>query len=129
MIEEKAINVFSSITRYSTRTAEDVEIFTNYVDELRRSTESRIRIQALLASKTPSILWVLITVLSSILVIGFYLTGYGNQFLSTLVLTVVSTAIALVAVIIYDMDDPFKFGFWAVSSTPYLELLDFLEKT
>ncbi len=129
LIEDKAVDVFLSIDGYSTRTAEEIEIFTNCIDELRRSAESRIRIQALLASKTPNILWALLVVLSSILFLGFYLTSYDNQLLSTLTLTVVSTAVALVAVIIYDMDDPFKFGFWAVSPKSYLELITFLEET
>jgi len=83
--------------------------------------------KSLLVSKTPKILWALITVLSAVLIFGFYLVSYDNQLLATLTMSTVSTAVALVAVIIYDMDDPFKFGFWAVSPDAYLELLPTLQ--
>jgi hypothetical protein len=96
------------------------------IDELRKASEGHANIQSLLVSKTPKILWALITVLSSVILFGFYLINYDNQLLATLTMTSVSTALALVAVIIYDMNDPFKFGFWAVQPTAYLELKSFL---
>jgi HAMP domain-containing protein len=98
------------------------------VDELRRSSEGPVGINSLLASQTPKILWALIAVLSSILIFGFFFINYDNQLLATLTLTLVSTAVALVATIIYDMNDPFKFGFWAVSPTAYFELETFLKE-
>jgi hypothetical protein len=33
-----------------------------------------------------------------------------------------------VVTIIYDMNHPFKFGFWAVKPTAYIELREYLEE-
>lgn len=128
LLTDEATNVFTSIKQYTPKTAQEVELYSNYVDELRKSSEYRTNINSLVSSKTPRILWALLMVLSSILIVGFYLVQYENQFLATFTITMIATAIALVAVIIYDMDDPFKFGFWAITPKAYIELTEFLQK-
>ena len=128
VLEQAFAKIFTSLNDYNPQTAGDIEVYSNLVDEIRATSESHASIKSLLASKTPKILWALITVLSAVLIFGFYLVNYDNQLLATLTMTFVSTAVALVAVIIYDMNDPFKFGFWAVSPDAYFELLNSFQK-
>jgi len=75
----------------------------------------------------PKILWTLLIVLSFGIVLGMYIVPFENQFLSTLAMTFISIAIALIGLIIYDMNDPFEFGFWAVTPEVYLGYLDFIK--
>jgi hypothetical protein len=128
LISQSTAGLYESLKEYTPKTTGQVEVYTNLVDELRRSSESQAGIKSLLAAQTPKILWALIAVLSSVLIFGFFFINYDNQLLATLTLTLVSTAVALVATIIYDMNDPFKFGFWAVNPIAYLELEDFLKE-
>lgn len=127
VLEQALAGIYVSLGNYNPDVNSKIEIYTNLIDELRKASEGHANIQSLLVSKTPKILWALITVLSSVIIFGFYLINYDNQLVATLTMTLVSTALALVAVIIYDMNDPFKFGFWAVQPTAYLELKNFLK--
>jgi hypothetical protein len=128
LISQSTAGMYDSLKGYSPKTTGQTEVYTNLFDELRRSSEGQEGIKSLLAAQTPRILWALIAVLSSILIFGFFFINYDNQLLATLTLTLVSTAVALVASIIYDMNDPFKFGFWAVTPIAYLELETFLKE-
>lgn len=128
-LQKQTANIYASINGYYPKNPHETEIYTNLVDELRKTSEGQVSIKSLLAAKTPKVLWALIIVLSAVLFSGFYFTNYETQILATLTMTVMATAVALVAVIIYDMNDPFKFGFWAVSPSPYFELESFLELT
>lgn len=125
-LQQSTARMYESLNEYSPQTPGQIEVYSNLVDELRRSSEGQTGIKSLLAAQTPRILWALITVLSSILIFGFFFLNYDNQMLATLTLTLASTAVALVATIIYDMNNPFKFGFWAVTPTAYFELENFL---
>jgi hypothetical protein len=128
LILQSTADIYGSLKGYFPKTAGQTEVYTNLVDELKRSSEGQVGIKSLLAAQTPKILWTLIAVLSSVLIFGFFFTNYDSQLLATLTLTLVSTAVALVATIIYDMNDPFKFGFWAVPPIAYLELEKFLKE-
>lgn len=127
ILEQTQAKIILSLNNFVPQKESDIEVYSNLVDEIKRTSESHASIKSLLASRTPKILWALITVLSAVLIFGFYLVSYDNQLLATLTMSTVSTAVALVAVIIYDMNDPFKFGFWAVSPDAYLELLPTLQ--
>jgi hypothetical protein len=127
ILEQTQAKLILSLNNFVPQKESDIEVYSNLVDEIKRTSESHASIKSLLASRTPKILWALITVLSAVLIFGFYLVSYDNQLLATLTMGTVSTAVALVAVIIYDMNDPFKFGFWAVSPDAYLELLPTLQ--
>ena len=128
LISQSTAGMYESLKGYSPKTTGQIEVYSNLVDELRRSSEGQEGIKSLLAAQTPRILWALIAVLSSVLIFGFFFINYDSQLLATLTLTLVSTAVALVASIIYDMNDPFKFGFWAVTPITYLELETFLKE-
>ena len=127
-LESKFDNLFDSIKNFDLSNPMDIEIFTNLNEELRKASEQKANIQALLAAKVPKILWTLLIVLSFGIVSGMYIVPFENQFLSTLAMTLISIAIALIGLIIYDMNDPFEFGFWAVTPEAYLDYLDFIKK-
>ena len=126
-LESKFDNLFDSINNFDLSNPKDIEIFTNLNDELRKASEQKANIQSLLAAKVPKILWTLLIVLSFGIVSGMYIVPFENQFLSTLAMTLISIAIALIGLIIYDMNDPFEFGFWAVTPEAYLGYLDFIK--
>jgi hypothetical protein len=125
-LESKFNNLFGSIKDFDLSNPKDIEIFTNLNDELRKASEQKANIQSLLAAKVPKILWSLLIVLSFAIVSGMYIVPFENQFLSTLAMTLISIAIALIGLIIYDMNDPFGFGFWAVTPEAYIGYLDFI---
>ena len=127
-LESKFDNLYDSIKNFDLSNPKDIEIFTNLNDELRKASEQKANIQSLLAAKVPKILWTLLIVLSFGIVSGMYIVPFENQFLSTLAMTLISIAIALIGLIIYDMNDPFEFGFWAVTPEAYLAYLDFIKK-
>jgi len=118
-----------SIQPYLPKTTVEVEIFTNLVDELRKATDSKANIQSLIDSKMPKIFLSLLVLLSGVLIFGFYFFNYDNQILATISITIVSTAVALVAVIIYDINDPFKLGFWAIKPTAFLECQHLIQQS
>ena len=121
-------DIFSSFRDYSLEDAKDTEIFANLNDELRKASEYKANIQSLLASKTPGMLWALLIALSSSIISAIYITPFESQFLATLAITMTSVAVALIVGIIYDMNAPFKYGFWAVNPQPYFDLRQYLEE-
>ena len=126
-LELKFDNLFGSTKDFDLSNPKDIEIFISLNDELRKASEQKANIQSLFAAKVPKILWALMIVLSFGIVSGMYIVPFENQFLSTLALTLISVAIALIGLIIYDMNDPFEFGFWEVTPEAYLGYLDFIK--
>ena len=126
-LESKFDNLFDSIKEFDLSTPKDIEIFANLIDELRKASEQKANIQSLSAAKVPKIIWALLIVLSFSIVSGMYIVPYETQLLATLGLTLISIAIAIIGLIIYDMNDPFEFGFWAVTPETYLGYLDFMQ--
>ncbi len=122
VLYDSTVNIYSTLIGYRPKNSGEVEIYTNIIDELRRASEGQATIKSLLAATTPRILWALISLLSAILISGFFFLNFDSQILATATLTLVSTAVALVVTIIYDMNNPFKFGFWAVTPEAYIEL-------
>jgi hypothetical protein len=54
---------------------------------------------------------------------------FENQWIATLIITLISTSVAFVIVVIYDMDYPFKGGFWAIEPKAYLNLENIIKNT
>jgi hypothetical protein len=104
----------------------ELELFTIIVEEIRTFSGIKAGIKALILSRVPKVLWTLLIMLSFTIVLSMYLLQYGSQVLDTFSITLISIAVVLTGLIIYDMDDHFKFGFWAVSPKEYLDFQESL---
>jgi hypothetical protein len=105
----------------------DEIILDNIIQELRASSIAQANLINFARDKTPKILWILLLLLSTVLVGSFIFLGFKNQLIATTLITLVSTVTALVVALIFDIDTPFKAGFWNVSPDPYLELKEFIK--
>ena len=125
-LDSKSEAVLKTLYDYIPKELKDLEPFTSIVEELRTFSGTKAGIQALILSRVPKVLWTLLIMLSFTIVLSMYLLPYGSQILATFSITLISIAVALIGLIIYDMDDPFKFGFWAVSPKEYFNFQEFL---
>jgi len=121
----RLVNFFDDI-RVSSKT--DEIVINNIFEELRISSGSQTNLINLSQDKTPKILWILLLLLSIVLVGSFIFLGFQNQLLATTLITLVSVVTGLVVTLIFDIDTPFQAGFWNISSQPYLDLKEFVEK-
>ncbi|MDE1823102.1 MAG: DUF4239 domain-containing protein [Candidatus Micrarchaeota archaeon] len=118
---------FVLITRFSSKTQRQHMILEDMNDELRNASSYRTDAVSLILSRTSIILWTLLMVLSITLIISFLAVNFASQLFATITITLLSTAIAIITVIIYDMDYPFHAGFWIISPEAYFELEDFIK--
>lgn len=119
------VNFFNDI-KFSTDA--DKVIYSHIIEELRNSSIAQTNLISLSQDKTPKILWILLLVLSVTLMGCFIIVGFENQFIATTFITLASSITGLVVALIFDIDTPFKAGFWSVSTAPYDELKEFVEK-
>jgi hypothetical protein len=119
---------FKTIIKFHAKNQREYLILEDMSEEFRNASSYRSDIVSLISSKTSKILWILLIVLSISLVMGFLLVNFASQLFTTLTITMLSAAIAIISVIIYDMDYPFQAGFWVISPEAYFELEDFLKK-
>ncbi len=127
-ISYKLTEIIDSIKLFNPKNGREEVILNNIYSEIRETSNSRINIDTLVEEKTPKILWVLLIILSVIVFVGFYLVDFGYQEISTLTITMVATATSVVIVIIYDIDYPFRPGFWRITPEPYEGLENYLTK-
>jgi hypothetical protein len=118
----RSLHVFKSESQF------EITVFDKIIDQVRDAAQFRAQTHSLRTSKTPWILWLIIVIISVILSLSFYIIPFESQTISTLILTLVSAIIALVAGMIYDMDNPFTSGFWIISPEPFLSLKNRLDK-
>lgn len=118
----KFIQVYKTLERFNPTTDKGHTIFDNINEEMRLASTQRSNVLSLIAAKTPKVLWIFIIALSFILITSFMIVNFDDQWIATLVVTMVSIAIAFVIVVIYDISYPFKGGFWAISPQNYFDL-------
>ena len=118
---------FKSVDSFSAKTQKEDVILENMNEEIRNASSYRTDMISLITSKTSKILWVLLIVLSITLILSFSVVEFASQLFATLAITMLSAAIAIVTVIIYDMDYPFQAGFWVISPDTYFELEEFVK--
>lgn len=127
--ENHAFSVFlTSLDAFESANQLEITVFDKIIDQIRDASQFRSQMHSLRTSKTPWILWLIIGIISVILSLSFYLLPFQSQIISTLILTLVSAIIALVAGMIYDMDNPFTSGFWIISPAPFFSLQNQLPK-
>lgn len=120
----KFIQVYKTLERFNPTTEKAHTIFNNINEEMRVASTHRSNVLSLIIARTPKVLWIFIIVLSFILISAFMIVNFDNQWIATLVVTMVSIAVAFVIVIIYDISYPFKGGFWAINPQNYFDLED-----
>ena len=118
----KFVKIFRSAEDFNPQTPKNLIILDNINEELRTASNYRAQILSLISQKTPKILWLFLLFLSFSIVISFIIVNYESQWMATFIITLVSTAIAFVIAIIYDLDNPFTSGVWAISDKDYHEL-------
>jgi uncharacterized membrane protein (DUF485 family) len=118
----KFVKIFRSAEAFNPQTQKNLIILDNIYEELRTASNYRAHILSLISQKTPKILWLFLLFLSFAIVISFIIVDYESQWMATFIITLVSTAIAFVIAIIYDLDNPFTSGVWAKSPHDYHEL-------
>ncbi|MBM3254558.1 MAG: DUF4239 domain-containing protein [Candidatus Omnitrophica bacterium] len=107
-------------------TRADEIVLDNIIEELRISSVAQANLINLSSDKTPKILWILLLLLSTTLIGSFVFLGFQNQFLATILISLVSTVTGLVVALIFDIDTPFQAGFWKISAEPYQDLKKFI---
>jgi uncharacterized membrane protein (DUF485 family) len=122
----KFVQIFRSAESFNPQTAKNHMILSNINEELRNTSNDRANISSLISQKTPTILWLFLIFLSFVIIVSFIIVNYESQWMATFIITLVSTAIAFVIAIIYDLDNPFTSGVWAISDKDYHELEDLL---
>jgi len=120
--DKKFIEISKSIEEFKLNTGKKYILLNNIHEEFRSASTQRATVLSFIAAKTPRVLWLFIIFLSFVMVFNFIIIDYANQWIATLIITLVSIAIAFVLVLIYDMDYPFKGGFWAMTPEHYLNL-------
>jgi hypothetical protein len=118
----KFIQFFKILQEFNPDTEKAHTIYNNMNEELRVASTHRSNVLSLIAARTPKVLWIFVIVLSFILILSFMIVNFSNQWLATLVITMVSIAVAFVIVVIYDISYPFKGGFWSISPQGYFDL-------
>lgn len=120
--ENKFVHLFRTIDELKVKNAKDAVLLDNIDEELRTASENRSDIISLAYSTTPNVLWALMVYLSVMLVFCFMILTFHSQLLATLVITMMAAAVALITLVIYDMDYPFEAGFWMITPQPYFDL-------
>ena len=120
--ENKFVHLFRTIDRLKVKNTKDAVLLDNIDEELRTASETRSDVISLAYSKTPNVLWALMIYLSALLVFCFMILTFQSQVLATLVITMMAAAVALITLVIYDMDYPFEAGFWMITPQPYFDL-------
>jgi hypothetical protein len=120
--DKKFIEISKSIEEFKLNTGKKYILLNNIHEEFRSASTQRATVLSFIAAKTPRVLWLFIIFLSFVMVFNFIIIDYANQWIATLIITLVSIAIAFVLVLIYDMYYPFKGGFWAMTPEHYLNL-------
>jgi hypothetical protein len=118
----KFIEVYKTLENFNPTTEKNHTIFSNINEEVRVASTHRSNVLSLIAARTPKVLWTFIIALSFILIVSFMIVNFDNQWIATLVITMVSIAVAFVIVVIYDISYPFKGGFWAINPQNYFDL-------
>lgn len=125
----KFVQIMESIDEFTPRNEKEIVVLDNVIEELRETASTRSNITTLVNSKTPNIVWLLLVFLSFVLVTGISLMDFQSQLLSTMTITLITTAIAFVTLLVYDMDFPFQSGFWVISPQPYFEVEEFIKRS
>ena len=125
--EEEFVKISRTFEEFVPKTQKDIVILEDVLEELRNISANRDNIQSLALAFTPRILWVLLIFFSSILVMAFFLLTVGDRIFASLTTALASSAIALVLFVIYDMDYPFRPGFWEISPKPYFDVENFVK--
>lgn len=102
-------------------------VFDNIIQELRSVSVSQSNLINLARDKTPKILWILLILLSTVLVASFIFLGFKNQILATALISLISIVTGLVVALIFDIDTPFRAGFWNVPPDLYIEVKEFVK--
>ena len=126
-LNDKFLKILVTFEKVEVKNSRDHIFIDNIIDELRISSVSQSNLLALSLEKTPRILWILLLFLSAILIGSFVFLPFESQVLATGIITAMSAAVGLVVVLIFDMDTPFRAGFWNISSKPYLKLKEFMK--
>ena len=124
----KFIKIFKTLDKFNPTTQKTHAIFNNITEEIRIASTHRSNVLSLIAAKTPRVLWIFVIVLSFILILSFMIVNFENQWLATLVISMVAIAVAFVIVVIYDISYPFKGGFWSISPQNYFDLENIIKE-
>jgi len=124
--ESKFIEIFQSLKEFDPKNGKEEIILNNLYEEMRTTSSYRVDVVTLIEAKTPGVLWILLTILSFIVILGFYIVNFENQLIATLIITMVATSTAVVIIIIYDIDYPFRTGFWQIEPDVYNELEEYI---
>lgn len=125
---DKFAELMESVGRLRLKGGKGNGTFGDMAEELRRVSDARSRVTSMMSSKTPGLVWVLLGFLSFLLIASFSLMDFQNTLLSFLVVAMTTVSVALVGLIVYDIDAPFQSGFWMVDPSAYFELEDFIKK-
>lgn len=128
LINEKFLKLAYHFNDVPLDTTADKIVFDHIIEELRLSSVSQANLITLNQDKTPKILWILLLFLSTVLIGSFIFLGFQNQILATTMISLISIVTGLVVALIFDIDTPFKAGFWSITSEPYKILHEFIEK-
>lgn len=128
LINKKFLKLAYHFNDVHLNTPADKIVFDHIVEELRLSSVAQANLINLNQDKTPKILWILLLLLSTVLIGSFIFLGFQNQILATILISLVSSVTGLVVALIFDIDTPFKAGFWSITSEPYKILNEFIEK-
>ncbi|MDD1777664.1 MAG: DUF4231 domain-containing protein, partial [Candidatus Helarchaeota archaeon] len=122
----KFFQIFRAAEAFNPQTEKNYILLYNINEELRKASNHRANISSLISQKTPKTLWLFLLFLSFSIVVSFIIVDYETQWMATLIITLIATAIAFVIAIIYDLDNAFTSGVWAISEKEYYEVEDLI---